>query len=171
MKKIIIILLVLQLIVILFAPSIIGINNNAEDIYYTSNNNTVKSIIYVDDDGGADYTKIQDAIDNATSGDTIIVYNGTYNENIIVNKKLDIIGSGDSNIIGVDEIEGKPVVLIEVNEVILSKFKIQGFFDGIYLSGVNDCQITYNHIINNERGIYLIESFDNVISNNLISPI
>jgi hypothetical protein len=29
--------------------------------------------IYVDDDGGADYTNIQDAIDNASEGDTIFV--------------------------------------------------------------------------------------------------
>ena len=28
-------------------------------------------IIYVDDDGTADYTKIQDAIDNASVGDTV----------------------------------------------------------------------------------------------------
>jgi len=45
---------------------------------------------YVDDDlqdyPAADFTKIQDAVDAATSGDTIIVYPGTYTENIDVNK-------------------------------------------------------------------------------------
>ena len=29
--------------------------------------------IYVDDDGGADFTNIQDAIDNSNQGDTIFV--------------------------------------------------------------------------------------------------
>jgi PKD repeat protein len=33
---------------------------------------------YVDDDGGYDYTSIQAAIDAASSGDVIFVYNGTY---------------------------------------------------------------------------------------------
>jgi pectin methylesterase-like acyl-CoA thioesterase len=32
----------------------------------------------------ANFTRIQDAIDNATAGDTIIVRDGTYTENIKV---------------------------------------------------------------------------------------
>ena len=44
----------------------------------TVSSNDTKSIIYVDDDGGADYTSIQDAIDNASFGDTIYIYSGIY---------------------------------------------------------------------------------------------
>jgi pectin methylesterase-like acyl-CoA thioesterase len=40
--------------------------------------------IYVPDD----YGTIQDAVDNATAGDTIIVRDGTYTENVHVNKSL-----------------------------------------------------------------------------------
>ncbi|UCF07794.1 MAG: PKD domain-containing protein [Thermoplasmata archaeon] len=36
--------------------------------------------IYVDDDGGADYTSIRTAVENATSGDIIIIYPGYYYE-------------------------------------------------------------------------------------------
>ncbi|MDY6864735.1 MAG: hypothetical protein SVY15_02005 [Halobacteriota archaeon] len=32
---------------------------------------------YVDDDGGSDFTTIQDAVDAASDGDTIIVRDGT----------------------------------------------------------------------------------------------
>ncbi|HID71741.1 MAG TPA: hypothetical protein EYP29_03235, partial [Thermoplasmata archaeon] len=32
--------------------------------------------IYVDDDGGANYTSIQDAINHASTGDTVFVYEG-----------------------------------------------------------------------------------------------
>ena len=46
--------------------------------------------ITVNDDGGADYTKIQDAVDAASAGDFIEVWNGTYNENVDVGKRLTI---------------------------------------------------------------------------------
>ena len=45
---------------------------------------------YVDDGGGANFTNIQDAVDNATAGDTIIVRDGTYTENVVVGKELTI---------------------------------------------------------------------------------
>ena len=48
----------------------------------------------VDDDGGADYEKIQDAIDNATEGDVIRVWEGTYDENVVVvDKSMSLIGN------------------------------------------------------------------------------
>jgi len=36
----------------------------------------------------ANFTKIQDAVDAASGGDTIIVYPGIYTENVDVNKRL-----------------------------------------------------------------------------------
>jgi nitrous oxidase accessory protein NosD len=41
-----------------------------------------------------EYTKIQWAIDNATTGDTIEVYNGIYYENVNVNKQINLKGKG-----------------------------------------------------------------------------
>ena len=41
------------------------------------------STYYVGGSGGGNYSSIQDAIDDASDGDTVFVYNGIYNENII----------------------------------------------------------------------------------------
>ena len=50
--------------------------------------------IIVAKDGSGDYIKIQDAIDNATDGDELRVYEGTYFENVVVNKTLSLVGNG-----------------------------------------------------------------------------
>jgi parallel beta-helix repeat protein len=53
-------------------------------------------LIHVDDDGTADYTRIQDAIDNASYGDIIFVHQGNYSK-VIVNKTVTIIGENQKN--------------------------------------------------------------------------
>lgn len=58
----------------------------------------------VNESGGADYKIIQDAIDNAIAGDTILVYSGTYYENVNVTKKLILRG--------IDNGKGKPEVMM-----------------------------------------------------------
>ena len=67
--------------------------------------------ITVDDDGPADYSKIQYAIDNATEGDTILVKEETYYENVLVNKTVSLIGDGSEN----TTIDGGGDMLIEGN--------------------------------------------------------
>ncbi len=44
-------------------------------------------------DGSQDYTTVQAAVDAATHGDTVLVYPGTYYENIVVNDKFITLGS------------------------------------------------------------------------------
>ena len=53
--------------------------------------------LIVDPKGGGDYTKIQYALDNASAGDTIRIYAGTYNESLIITKGLTMIGNSSSN--------------------------------------------------------------------------
>ncbi|HEC94349.1 MAG TPA: hypothetical protein ENI45_00095 [Thermoplasmatales archaeon] len=60
----------------------------------------VHRIWYVDDEPGGDppedYTSIQDAINNASPGDIIYVYNGTYRENIIIDRSIELLGESKS---------------------------------------------------------------------------
>ncbi len=41
--------------------------------------------------GGGNFTRIQEAIENASAGDTVLVYNGTYFENVVIYKRLTCI--------------------------------------------------------------------------------
>ena len=126
--------------------------------------------IYVDDDGGKDYTRIQDAIDNATAGDTVYVFNGTYYENIVVNKTINLIGENRSpwNASVIDGGGIGDVVHVSVDRVNISGFTINNSGHvGIEIRSKYN-NISGNVISSNEMGIRLDYSNYNHISDNLI---
>ena len=47
----------------------------------------------VDGSGDANFTGIQDAINDASDGDTIIVHSGVYYENVVVDKSVTVRGA------------------------------------------------------------------------------
>lgn len=49
-------------------------------------------VITVDDDGGADYTSLQDAVNDSQDGDIIYVYAGDYYGSVTIQKSITIIG-------------------------------------------------------------------------------
>jgi parallel beta-helix repeat protein len=126
--------------------------------------------IIVDCNGNGNYTKIQAAIDAAKPGDTIHVWTGTYYENVIINKTLNLIGNGTYYTTiygGVTEC----TIKITANSVVLSGFLItggstNGYNNGLELSEVNDCIITNNTFMANYRGIVINNSIRNIIENN-----
>ena len=49
--------------------------------------------VTVKNDGSGDYATIQSAIDATDDGDTVLVYPGTYQENLQINSKNIVLGS------------------------------------------------------------------------------
>lgn len=129
--------------------------------------------ITVDDDGGQNYKKIQDAIDNATHGNTIRVFEGIYYENLILNKTIDLIGNGSANTT-IDAGGSGNVVEISDTWVSITDFSITNSSSrwgkvGIKIDSSNNNQISNCNISNNRRGIYLYKSSNNQIINCSIS--
>lgn len=139
---------------------------------------------YVDDDGRADFTEIQDAINAASAGDTIIVRNGTYHENIAVWKRLTIQSENgsDATIVRAKK-PGYPVFVVSppiakfeniymASQVNISGFTVENALNqsvGIALDFAEYCNISNNNCSNNTCGIYLKNSHSNKISNNTCS--
>ncbi|WP_440955736.1 right-handed parallel beta-helix repeat-containing protein [Methanosarcina sp. Mfa9] len=106
-------------------------------------------------------------MDAAKDGDTIIVYSGTYTENIDVNKELTIIsqsGKPEDTVVKAPGGYGK-IFNITANNVTINGFKVEDGDQGIILDGVQ-----YNNISNNKiscmHGIVLGSSSNNTLHNN-----
>ncbi|MDY6966336.1 MAG: NosD domain-containing protein, partial [Halobacteriota archaeon] len=128
---------------------------------------------FVDDnDNDADFIRIQDAIDNASDGDMFVVRDGNYDENIDVNKRLTIRSeNGAANTIVQATDLNDHVFNLTSNYVYISGFTVTGATEqnkaGIYLgSGVNECNVYENNVIDNHDGIRLSSSSNNKLTNN-----
>lgn len=120
---------------------------------------------------GAEFSTIRDAIDWSIGGDTIRVESGTYSDNLVLDKKLILIG--------VDTGGGAPVITPSKSgnavEIQADGCTLQGFIiqnsatsSGI-LVNTRSNTIRQNTIKNNAVGITLTSSEKNTIINNAIS--
>ena len=78
-----------------------------------------------------DYLTIQGAINAALNGDTIFVYNGTYFENIVVNKTVSLIGQSEENTIISAKNSSINALNVTSSNVNISGFSVTGA-TGIY---------------------------------------
>ncbi len=133
-------------------------------------------IIYVDDDGFVDFNNIQEAINDANDGDTIIVQPGRYTENInFLGKNITLTSTNptNSNIVSSTTIDG--VVHFRGTEDLcctLTGFNIDGFILGFdYPYGQNHTHATISHCLlcGNTICCTAIENCDGTISNCLIA--
>jgi hypothetical protein len=107
--------------------------------------------ITVNDSGGADYTSIQAAIIASNPKDTIIVYNGTYHENIIIDKQLTLTG------IDMPVVDGgleNSTIEVTADDCTINGFRVvRGDPYGINLTSSNS-NLIYNNYFNNTINAY-----------------
>ncbi len=139
------------------------------------------TVITVNNNGGGNYSSIQEAVNNAHNGDTILVSPGIYKENVKVNKELAIFShstiSGEQTertyIVGA--VPDVDVFSISSSNVTINGFHIAGGSSGegrhevgLYLEGVQNCSLSNNTLVLNDIGIYLNNSQGNLLDNNKI---
>lgn len=130
---------------------------------------TDASLLYVDDDGPADFSSIQAAVNAASPNATIIVRNGTYTENVDVDRALTIISESGPEYSEVKAANPKDSVFyVTADAVNITGFSVRGgsellssyFYatSGIWLYDVRDCSIRGNVVSDNYCGIYVTGS-------------
>lgn len=157
--------------------------------------------IIVDDDADPSWydsthvKTIQEGINNASEGNIVFVHNGTYFENVVVNKSVSLIGENKNNTI-IDGGESGDVVFISADGVNISGFKIQksgdfsayptidsgieiisngslvrncifkDVYSGLYINSSSNNSIIYNKFNDSFGGILISFSTHNTINNN-----
>ena len=156
-----------------------GVSTQQENRSY---NQLSKTTWIVDDEGDGDFTSIQAAIDNATAGDTINVYSGTYAESLLIEKSIELAGKDTEFGTGSDT--GKPVIYGVGDDNAVSIYtenqdapvKISGFtithsgskHAGVYMEYSRSVVVSYNIITQNHHGVEMYYSETDQIQENTI---
>lgn len=82
---------------------------------------------------------IQDGIDNATYGDTVHVVQGTYNENLLINKSIALTGAGKPVI----NAGGKNAINVTLGGIVINNFNITNAYYGINVT-IRDLKNLYD---------------------------
>ncbi len=136
--------------------------------------------VYVDVDGndttgdgtsGIPWETIGYAVSQASDGDTIIVRDGTYTENIEIGKQLTIRSENGAALTTVTaEDPSKNVLSVTADNVTIDDLTISGATEapmaGIYLFSSENSSIVNNICSGSDNGIYLDYSDNITISNN-----
>ena len=131
--------------------------------------NASAAVLYVGGGGPGNHTLIRYAIENASAGDTIFVYNGTYRENVIVNKTVSLVGE-DRNTTIIDG-AGSDALLMASDWVNVTGFSMVNASaeSGVNVSASSRCRVSGNVMSNNLIGITATASPGLIISGNIVS--
>jgi parallel beta-helix repeat protein len=145
--------------------------------------------------GKGNYKTITSAIDSASNGDKILVNQGVYNEEIILNKSISLIATDKNSTIiqYIGNETGKTILLINEENCTIDGFiftcinkslkangikiksnnntiinnTIYNLNYGIYIDNSNNISVINNSIYDNDEGLYMVHSInDDILSNN-----
>ncbi len=125
--------------------------------------------IYVPDD----YSTIQQAVNAAKDGDTIVVRDGVYYENVEIDKSVTLKSENGSANCVIDGSKRGNVVTVIANGVVIDGFTVRNSGQewrnaGIYVE--SDCNVIRNNdVTNNGNGIQLWDSSNNRLTNNTMT--
>lgn len=183
-------ILVVKLIVLLSVISLSGcIMTNDEQ----TNDDIFTDALFVSISGDQNFTSIQDAIDAASNNTTIYVFSGTYEETLIINKRINLMGENPEITIIDGNKMGNVIEIKDADYCNISGFTIQNcgsIVAGIEIetdnnnisdniiknnnNGINARRVKYNSFFNNRfisninYAVYIYSESDyNIIENNI----
>ena len=157
-------ILLLHLLFTFVIPTAMAELNNGYPIRPNNTVFTFSQTVWVPDN----YTKIQWAINNASEGTTIRVRAGLYNETVVVNKTVSIIGENKDNTI-IDAKGKGPLFNVKADNVVISGFTLRNGYSGVSLWQSKNTTIRGNNIDNMAYGIKVYQSSNSTIEENNVN--
>ena len=139
-----------------------------------------ETTLFVGGSGPGNYTFIQEAIDDASGGDTIYVFNGTYFEILHIDKKIRLIGEDKEKTIidGQHHKKNQTLVLVTSDHVKISRFTFQnakgingraGMFMNEFPHLFSRKNVFEDNIIRNcSYGVMFVNPIENIVCNNTL---
>jgi len=138
-----------------------------------NNCNLNAKTLYVGGSGPGNYTKIQNAIDDASDGDTIFVYNGTYYGTINVHKSIILQGQDKYSTILDGGGSAKYIIVLRKDNTQIIRFTIRkaigSYSAGIYTDISSNNVISDNIIEDAYYGICFKGDYHYLVKNSTIS--
>jgi len=128
-----------------------------------------RGTLYVGGTGPGNYTRIQDAVDDASAGDTIYVYHGTYAERVLITKPLTLVGESATETIISTNDSGNVIKIQGTADVTVTQFTLQGGGIGAYLVQATRAHILHCIVTDNYDGVDLLNSSSCEITGNFIT--
>jgi nitrous oxidase accessory protein NosD len=140
--------------------------------------------LYVGGSGPGNYSSIQDAVDNASDGDTVYVYHGLYNQNqysstcVKIFKSINLIGE-DKNTTIINGVRKWDVIRVLTDDVHISGFTVQNCGTGTYpgagihiynpsgIGQINNITVQDMILLNNSIAMTMYYCFNTTFYNNL----
>ena len=126
-----------------------------------------RTVVTVDDSGGADFLTIQAAVDFAQTGDTVFIFTGTYPENVVVRKELEIVGESRTGVL----IDGGGLdgVTIASDRVVLHNLTILNAHTGVLQIRTNNTRVYDTTIKDCDVGVFDEHTLNAWVAFNLIT--
>jgi parallel beta-helix repeat protein len=138
-----------------------------------------RDTVYVDDDfdqttpgwGWIRFDNIQEAVDSALFEGFVFVANGTYYENISIDKSINLIGENKDSCVIDGGAAGDVILFNRAGGVNLSGFTIRNGRYGVFASYETSNNTVFDNIVigNEVIGVYLAFSCSSTISDNIIA--
>ena len=126
-------------------------------------------------EGNNSFSSVQDAINYSQDNNFIVIHNGSYYENLVVDKPLKIksaSGNPDDVVIISSSVSHLPVIHVKSSNVEIAGLTVTGkeekTISGIFLDNVDNCHIINSKITNTTDGILADHSSKNSIQNNVL---